>query len=135
MAIRLALLDRSQGKRLHAAVRIFRDAGKLPPGPGLWPAFWLVANRDPDTSAEIDIMEHYGVAPDKFESVMHVWPKDGRGRQYQERLVTQFLPAACTPTSITSEPRSNRTQRPFISTGKQSRARQRPLSTGALCSS
>jgi beta-glucanase (GH16 family) len=32
-------------------------------------------------------MEHYGVAPDKYESVMHVWPKDGRGRQYQERLV------------------------------------------------
>jgi beta-glucanase (GH16 family) len=65
----------------------FEMRAKLPPGPGLWPAFWLIANRDPDTSAEIDIMEHYGVAPDKYESVMHVWPKDGRGRQYQERLV------------------------------------------------
>jgi beta-glucanase (GH16 family) len=65
----------------------FEMRAKLPSGPGLWPAFWLVANRDPDTSAEIDVMEHYGVAPDKFESVMHVWPKEGRGRQYQERLV------------------------------------------------
>lgn len=57
----------------------FEMRAKLPPGPGLWPAFWLIANRDPDTSAEIDIMEHYGVAPDKYK-VSHACLAEGRPR-------------------------------------------------------
>lgn len=60
----------------------FEMRAKLPPGPGLWPAFWLVGNRDPDTSAELDIMEYYGRFPDMYESVVHVWKKTDRGRDY-----------------------------------------------------
>jgi beta-glucanase (GH16 family) len=70
----------------------FEMRAKFPAGAGVWPAFWLVANRDPDTSAEIDIVEHYGIAPDKYESVIHVWSKEGRGRQYQD-LVRHSVPA------------------------------------------
>jgi len=54
----------------------FEMRAKLPPGPGVWPAFWLIANQDPETSAEIDVIEYYGHAPDIYHSVVHVWPKD-----------------------------------------------------------
>jgi beta-glucanase (GH16 family) len=64
----------------------FEMRAKLPKGPGLWPAFWLVANKDPDTSAEIDIVEHYGKFPDMYESVVHVWKKTPLGRDYQALL-------------------------------------------------
>lgn len=60
----------------------FEMRAKLPPGPGLWPAFWLVGNRDPDTSAELDILEYYGQFPDTYQSVVHVWKKTDRGRDY-----------------------------------------------------
>ena len=53
----------------------FEMRAKLPPGPGVWPAFWLIANKDPKTSAEIDILEYYGVGPDIFHSTVHIWPK------------------------------------------------------------
>jgi beta-glucanase (GH16 family) len=64
----------------------FEMRAKLPKGPGLWPAFWLVGNADPDTSAELDIMEYYGAFPDMYESVVHVWKKSDRGRAYQALL-------------------------------------------------
>jgi beta-glucanase (GH16 family) len=64
----------------------FEMRAKLPKGPGLWPAFWLIANKDEDTSAEIDILEHYGKFPDMYESVVHVWQKTPRGRNYQTLL-------------------------------------------------
>lgn len=54
----------------------FEMRAKLPPGPGVWPAFWLIANQDPKTSAEIDVVEYYGHAPDIYHSVVHVWPRD-----------------------------------------------------------
>jgi beta-glucanase (GH16 family) len=54
----------------------FEMRAKLPPGPGVWPAFWLIGDQDPKTRAEIDIVEYYGHAPDTYHSVVHVWPKD-----------------------------------------------------------
>lgn len=64
----------------------FEMRAKLPSGQGLWPAFWLIANKQEDTSAEIDIIEHYGNFPDMYESVVHVWKKTERGRSYQVLL-------------------------------------------------
>ena len=61
----------------------FEMRAKLPKGPGLWPAFWLVANKDPDSSAEVDVIEHYGVAPDKYQSAVHVWSKSPKTKPYQ----------------------------------------------------
>jgi beta-glucanase (GH16 family) len=72
----------------------FEMRAKLPKGPGLWPAFWLVANRDEDTSAEIDIIEHYGKFPEAYESVVHVWQKTPRGRSYQALLRHRVPPGS-----------------------------------------
>jgi hypothetical protein len=67
----------------------FEMRAKLPKGPGLWPAFWLVGNADPDTSAELDIMEYYGRFPDMYQSAVHLWKKSDRGRAYQAVLRNQ----------------------------------------------
>ncbi|MGU3287882.1 glycoside hydrolase family 16 protein [Methylobacterium mesophilicum] len=56
----------------------FEARMKLPPGPGVWPAFWLAANsskEDKTPSVELDVIEYYGQFPDGFHSVWHVWNK------------------------------------------------------------
>src|SRR5262249_1870267 len=56
----------------------FEARMKMPPGPGVWPAFWLVAdqnNQNPSYTAEIDIVEYYGQLPDRYEVDLHLWPK------------------------------------------------------------
>ena len=50
----------------------FEIDAKLPPGPGVWPAFWLVG-IDPAPRAEIDVFEYYGVAPNSYRTNVHVW--------------------------------------------------------------
>jgi beta-glucanase (GH16 family) len=62
----------------------FEIRAKLPAGPGLWPAFWLIANKDPKASAEIDIFEHYGVAPDIYHSVVHTWSKSEQVQGFED---------------------------------------------------
>ncbi len=58
----------------------FEMRAKLPPGPGVWPAFWLCSSynrRDPqagrDGSVEIDVMEYYGHAPHSYTATVHIW--------------------------------------------------------------
>jgi len=63
------------GKGFFQQFGYFEMRAKLPPGPGVWPAFWLIANKDEKTSAEIDILEYYGVGPDIYHTTVHVWPK------------------------------------------------------------
>ena len=75
-----------QGRGFHQKFGYFEMRAKLPPGAGLWSAFWLIANQDPDTSAEVDVLEHYGVAPDKYQAVPHVWAKTDKGKPYGEIL-------------------------------------------------
>ena len=55
----------------------FEIDAKLPPGPGVWPAFWLVG-IDPAPRAEVDVFEYYGVAPDQYHANVHVWAQDER---------------------------------------------------------
>lgn len=54
----------------------FEARAKVPAGPGVWPAFWLVGVNRSGARVEIDIMEYYGRAPRQFSSSMHVWPHD-----------------------------------------------------------
>lgn len=72
----------SQGSRLEARI-------KLPKGRGVWPAFWLLSDNQPYTTAlnptdadwstdrfymhdgEIDIMESYGSYPGVVEATVH----------------------------------------------------------------
>jgi hypothetical protein len=64
----------------------FEMRAKLPPGPGVWPAFWLCSsyNRKDKTagrdgSVEIDILEYYGRTPCSFTATVHTWqPKPHR---------------------------------------------------------
>jgi glycosyltransferase involved in cell wall biosynthesis len=56
----------------------FEMRAQLPPGPGLWPGFWLNANQphsDPKPGVEIDVVEYYGQFTDGYHSVVHVWDK------------------------------------------------------------
>jgi hypothetical protein len=58
----------------------FEMRAKLPPGPGVWPAFWLCSsyNRKDKTagrdgSVEIDVLEYYGRTPCSFAATVHTW--------------------------------------------------------------
>jgi glycosyltransferase involved in cell wall biosynthesis len=56
----------------------FEISAELPPGPGVWPAFWLNTNQphgDRRPGVEIDVIEYYGQFPDGYHSVVHVWDK------------------------------------------------------------
>ncbi len=64
----------------------FEIRTKLPPGPGVWPAFWLCSSYNrkdktagKDGSVEIDIFEYYGRTPSSFTATIHIWePKPHR---------------------------------------------------------
>lgn len=70
----------------------FEARMKLPPGPGVWPAFWLAANKkrdDKTPSVEIDIIEYYGKFPDSIHSVWHVWGNTEPKTHRSESMVTK----------------------------------------------
>jgi beta-glucanase (GH16 family) len=83
-----------KGEGFSQTFGYFEMRAKFPAGPGFWPAFWLISNKDPDTSAEIDIVEHHGKFPDMYESVVHVWKKSPSGRDYQALLRHQVPPGS-----------------------------------------
>ena len=74
----MASADRS-GRGFMQQFGYFEIRTKLPPGPGLWSAFWLIGDNDPDNRAEMDVFEHYGHAPDTLQTVFHVWKKTEKG--------------------------------------------------------
>ncbi len=49
---------------------------RVPAGKGLWPGFWLLA-QDPQSGAEIDVMEFRGQEPQKLHMVVHSDVPDG----------------------------------------------------------
>ncbi|WP_455274077.1 glycoside hydrolase family 16 protein [Rhizobium herbae] len=56
----------------------FEARMKLPPGKGVWPAFWLIGVDRSKYTAEIDVMEYYGRAPYEFSMGYHIW-RQGQG--------------------------------------------------------
>jgi beta-glucanase (GH16 family) len=54
----------------------FEVRAKLPPGPGMWPAFWLIGVDKSKYSSEIDVMEQYGA----FPAIYHVGSQVHRGQ-------------------------------------------------------
>ena len=51
----------------------FEMKAKLPDGPGVWPAFWIVGAARKPASPEIDVLEYYGGFPKYFRSTEHIW--------------------------------------------------------------
>lgn len=69
----------SQGRGFAQQYGYFEARAKFPAGVGLWPAFWLnasVPNDATEPTMEVDVVEHYGHAPDGFNSGIHVWHKN-----------------------------------------------------------
>jgi glycosyltransferase involved in cell wall biosynthesis len=70
----------------------FEVRAELPPGPGVWPAFWLNTNQphdDKHPGVEIDVMEYYGQFADGYHSVVHVWDKvDPKQSREQDHVTT-----------------------------------------------
>lgn len=72
------LIAAADGAGRGTAVRYgyFEARMRLPPGPGTWPAFWLMTlapRGDPTPGVELDVLEYYGHMDGKFSSAVHVW--------------------------------------------------------------
>jgi beta-glucanase (GH16 family) len=67
---------------------------KVPPGRGVWPAFWIMPDNDRygghPKGGEVDIMEMIGVDPKANYAVMHYWSyaRGGGHRSKSKRLKT-----------------------------------------------
>ena len=73
----------------------FEARMRLPPGPGVWPAFWLASLKpvkDLSPGVEIDVIEYYGHADDAYSSALHVWYKGAD--KAQSRHFTHKTPVA-----------------------------------------
>ncbi len=69
----------------------FEARMKMPPGPGTWPAFWLVSHKDPKYHGEIDVVEYYGHGTDWYQVNVHAWPKSTEQKQ-QGQIATITVP-------------------------------------------
>lgn len=58
----------------------FEARMKLPPGKGVWPAFWLIGLDRSKFTAEIDVIEYYGRVPWEFSSGYHIWRQSQGGQ-------------------------------------------------------
>ena len=70
----------------------FEARAKLPPGPGVWPGFWLNTNLphgSTDPGVEIDVIEYYGQFPNAFHSTLHIWDNSGGN---QNRVADHISP-------------------------------------------
>ena len=48
----------------------FEMVAQLPPGAGMWPAFWMLPEAL-NSTVELDVMEQFGTAPKKYEVTLH----------------------------------------------------------------
>ena len=78
----------AQNRGFSQAGGYFEIRMKMPPGPGVWPAFWLTSHADPDYAAEIDVIEYYGVGPGAYMTNLNLWPKSKSvsGESHQVRI-------------------------------------------------
>jgi beta-glucanase (GH16 family) len=68
----------SNGHGFRQAGGYFEARMKMPPGPGVWPAFWLVGDGDETHKVEVDVVEYYGQFPDVYRATLHFWPKSDK---------------------------------------------------------
>jgi Glycosyl hydrolases family 16 len=68
----------SSGRGSGVQYGYFEARMRMPPGPGVWPAFWLASLKpanDRSPGVEIDVLEYYGHAPGTYSSSLHAWYK------------------------------------------------------------
>jgi hypothetical protein len=65
----------------------FEMTARLPDGPGVWPAFWLIGVQKQSGVSEIDIMEYYGHARNEYHITEHYWV-DGKDTLGSWHVVT-----------------------------------------------
>ena len=85
----LSSIDR-EGRGFAQKEGYFEARMKMPPGAGVWPAFWLVGTDRSGDNAEIDVVEYYGHAPDRYMSARHVWRHDQGGSNDSENHQTSL---------------------------------------------
>jgi beta-glucanase (GH16 family) len=77
-----------EGRGFAQAGGYFEARMKMPSGPGVWPAFWLVTHTGSDDNAEIDVVEYYGKFTDGYHVTSHLWPKaKGVKPESQEKVI------------------------------------------------
>jgi len=71
-----------QGGGFSQQYGYFEARLKLPPGPGTWPAFWLLGVKklqgEKIVTPEIDVVEQYGHSPHALHTNLHLWYPDKR---------------------------------------------------------
>ena len=65
--------DGPEGRGFAQQYGYFEISAKMPSGEGVWPAFWLIGVNKSESSAEIDVLEYYGVGPRYYHCVAHIW--------------------------------------------------------------
>ncbi len=73
----------------------FECRAKLPSGSGMWPAFWTLTTKVPQTDwEEIDIFENHGNHPERNYFNAHYGPRPGPVLNYQSSSKNDFDPSA-----------------------------------------
>ncbi len=73
----------------------FECRAKLPSGPGVWPAFWLMGTKNrwasgPRINPEVDIIEQYGHWPNRFSFALHLWGLGGLSSIHESERIEVF---------------------------------------------
>lgn len=86
----IAAADAS-GKGQGVQYGYFEARMKFPPGPGTWPAFWLMSLQPAwqTPKIEIDVVEYYGPMTDRYFVTGHVW-YGGNDRHLTRRAGTRL---------------------------------------------
>jgi beta-glucanase (GH16 family) len=83
----LSTIDPS-GRGFAQKYGYFEMRAKMPLGAGVWPGFWLVSTGSRHNLVELDVVEYYGVSPDRFYSTVHVWNDDNGNQKVNNPYTT-----------------------------------------------